>query len=257
MAGKQSVFVGGRFSTNQGFEVEVVKYNNARDVQVVFNDAARTSIRVEAAQLKRGSLRNPNHPTYLGIGFIGVGPYKTKGPDNKFTKEYIVWNGMLNRCYSENVYIRNSCPTYDDCTVDEQWHNFQEFSEWYNFQVGSNKEGYQLDKDLLKRGNKVYGPENCILLPKDLNTLIVTRKGGRGEFLIGASWDKKKQKFIAQGNFGVGTRWMGQFDTELEAHLAYKKNKELYIKSMANVWKGKIDERAYLTLMKYEVNLDD
>ena len=50
---------------------------------------------------------------------------------------------------------------------------------------------------------------------------------------------------------------LGLFKTEIEAFNAYKTAKETFIKEQANVWKGKIDDRAYEALMSYEVNIDD
>ena len=45
--------------------------------------------------------------------------------------------------------------------------------------------------------------------------------------------------------------------TPEEAFLAYKKDKEAYIKDVANKWKDKIDPRAYEALMNYEVEITD
>ena len=34
-------------------------------------------------------------------------------------------------------------------------------------------------------------------------------------------------------------------------------SKESYIKEMAEIWKGRIDERVYQALLTYEVHIDD
>ena len=43
----------------------------------------------------------------------------------------------------------------------------------------------------------------------------------------------------------------------IEDFNAYKTAKEIYIKELANKWKGKIDDRAYEALMNYAVEITD
>ena len=52
-------------------------------------------------------------------------------------------------------------------------------------------------------------------------------------------------------------KYLGLFNTELEAFYAYKQAKETYIKEVANKWKDQIDPRVYNALMKYEVEITD
>ena len=69
---------------------------------------------------------------------------------------------------------------------------------------------------------------------------------------------KKDNAFIAQVGKSKGKQEkLGFFKTELEAFNAYKEAKESFIKEQANKWKGQIDERAYESLMKYTVNIED
>lgn len=66
-------------------------------------------------------------PSVFSKGFIGEGFYKSKNSENKITKEYSIWSGMLKRCYYQN---ENSI-LYSNCTVSEDWLNFQNFAIWY------------------------------------------------------------------------------------------------------------------------------
>jgi len=59
-------------------------------------------------------------PTICGIGFIGIGKYKSRIGNGKNTKVYDVWSSMIKRCYSEK-YHRNK-PTYIGCSVVKEWH---------------------------------------------------------------------------------------------------------------------------------------
>ncbi len=50
---------------------------------------------------------------------------------------------------------------------------------------------------------------------------------------------------------------LGYFNTELEAHLAYKEAKEAYLKELADKYKDMLDPRAYKALYNYTVDIDD
>ena len=51
--------------------------------------------------------------------------------------------------------------------------------------------------------------------------------------------------------------YMGLFDTELDAFSAYKVEKELYVKELAQKYQNDIDERAYVALLNYKVDIND
>lgn len=80
---------------------------------------------------------------------------------------YSKWEKMLERCYSLKYHKRN--PTYIGCSVTPEWLYFSKFRLWMENQKW---EGLQLDKDLLVKGNKVYGPNTCCFLPNAINTLF-------------------------------------------------------------------------------------
>ena len=101
-----------------------------------------------------------------GIGFIGVGNYKSRNKTGH-TKAYNAWAAMLQRCYDSKLHLRN--PTYKECSVIEEWYNFQNFAGWFEKNY---IDGYQLDKDLLIKGNKIYSPETCCFVPKEINLIL-------------------------------------------------------------------------------------
>ena len=95
-------------------------------------------------------------------------------------------------------------------------------------------------------------------IPQEINSLLTKRTASRGNHLIGVHWSNTNKAFVAQVNKNKGKReYLGLFNTEIEAFNAYKTAKESFIKEQANKWEGKIDDRAYEALMKYEVNIDD
>ena len=137
------------------------------------------------------------------------------------------------------------------------FHKYSHFKEWCNKQVGFDQDGWQLDKDILVKGNKVYSPNTCVFVPKEINCLIIHRKSVRGEYPIGVTFDPKIGKFRSQMNRGGKKTHMGLFSYPEEAFYAYKEAKEDYIKEVANKWKDQIDHRVYKALMNYQVEITD
>ena len=238
-------------------DFKVLKYNNAKDVEIQF---LKTSYRkvVEMKEVKSGSVKDPYSPSVYGVGVLGTKYPISEGGRN--TKEYDLWTSMLERCYSDTYQKRQ--PTYEGCEVSDNFKSYEYFYEWCHKQIGFGNEGngslFHLDKDLLIKGNKVYSESTCVFIPAEINSLLIKSNTSRGEHLIGVCWDKAKNAFKAQVRKNKGkSEHLGLFNTELEAFHAYKQAKECHIKEVANKWKDKIDPKAYKALMNYEVEIDD
>lgn len=189
-----------------------------------------------------------------GVGY-NDGKYSSRD-SNKTAYIYGKWQRMLERCYNEKSLIAK--PTYIGCSVSDNFKAYTLFHEWYIEQIGFEYQDWQLDKDLLIRNNKVYSEECCILLPKDINTLIIKNDARRGDWPIGVSKHKRDKTYSATCNCGKDNQiFLGNYDTPLEAFLVYKKAKESYIKQVAEQYKSQIDPRAYKALLEYEVNIED
>ena len=80
---------------------------------------------------------------------------------------YTRWENMLKRCYSSRYH--KTRPSYIGCSVCPEWRYFSKFRLWMENQKW---EGMELDKDLLVKGNKVYGPDTCCFLPGAINSLF-------------------------------------------------------------------------------------
>ncbi len=189
----------------------------------------------------------------FGVGFNdGKYPAKVNG---KTIKEYNLWCGLLERCYCPKLQKKR--PTYIGCLVSENFKSYSYFYDWVQKQIGFGEKGFQLDKDLIFKGNKLYSEETCLFLPSELNSLLTTRKAARGILPVGVS---------ANGNgFQAGcctdktslSRYLGRFNTPELAFQAYKQAKEDFIKLQAEKWKALIDPRAYAALMAYTISITD
>lgn len=188
-----------------------------------------------------------------GVGIYEDGKYAAT-VDAKPTKAYQLWKMMFVRCYSHKSRLK--CPTYVDCTVDEKFHKFQDFMLWAECQKGF-CENYCLDKDIIVKGNKCYGPDYCVFVPQRLNNLLIRSDSARGAYPIGVYWHKTKMRFIVQISLEGKNNHVGNFYTQEQAFQAYKIAKEFYIKQMAEQYKDSIDIRAYNALMNYQVEITD
>lgn len=132
------------------------------------------------------------------------------------------WKAMLDRCYSPLQQERNK--SYNGVTVCEEWLTFSNFKAWMEQQDWEHK---VLDKDIIKTGNKVYSPKDCVFVSTKVNMFIVDAKRKRGEHLLGCHWNIGRCKILAQCNnpFTRKTEHLGYFDCEIDGHLAWKKRK--------------------------------
>ena len=238
-----------------GYEFIIVEYNNYNDLWIEFQDKYRARVHTSYAWCKKGIIKNPYHPSVLGVGFIGQGKYKATINNNK-TKCYTHWQNMLERCYDSK--LKERLPTYIGCSVCEEAHCLQDFGEWFDenyYEI----EGEQmcLDKDILVKGNKEYRFDRMVFVPQRINVLFVKGDAMRGDLPIGVCYNKKSNKYQAYCKTLEHLKYLGYYDTPHEAFLAYKTFKEQYIKQVADEYKGKIPDRLYDAMYAWEVEEDD
>ena len=245
--------VGKIFKSKSSGDFKIVKYNNSRNVDIQFvTTGFETSAQLE--HIKNGNVKDPYVASVHGVGIAGAKyPITINGVH---TKEYELWCNMLKRCYSDTYQKKQ--PTYEGCEVSDNFKSYEYFYGWCNEQISFGVDGFELDKDLLIKGNKFYSEDSCVFLPKEINSVLTKSTASRGEYLIGVYWSKTHKAFAAQVRKSKGKRErLGYFKTETEAFNSYKKAKESFIKEQANKWKGDIDDRAYNALMNYRVEITD
>lgn len=241
---------GDKFLTSQGYEIEITNYILSGECEYQFTHDRRYTFKSSYNQIKKG-INYPFHPTAYGVGYMGVGNHK--GGRSKSVKKYDVWKGMFQRSYCKKVHARK--PHYIGCSVDERWHNFQDFGEWYDKNWKDYMVGWELDKDIIKRGNKVYGPDTCAFVPVEINLLLTRNKARRGKYPIGVFYDNGR--FRSSVSINKVQKYFGSYDTPEEAFKVSKEEKEKYIKQKADEWKDLIDPRVYDSLYNYQVEITD
>lgn len=172
---------------------------------------------------------------------VGINDVKTK---TKGTKPYLVWKAMLSRCYSD--YTQSTNPAYIGCSVCDDWLTFSRFKAWFD---ANYKDGTQLDKDILVRGNKVYSPETCCFVPQKVNQIF---KGYRAGKRPSKGVTKQYRKYIALFR-GDGIRYRASFNTLSEAEAFYVEQRQKYIAKLAKDYlsQGIIDKRIYQAIISY------
>ena len=238
--------------------MRIIKYNNYDDIFVEFLDDYRAIVHSGYEHFKRKTIKNPYFPSVYGVGYLGQGKYKPI-ENGKMTIQYNYWKAMMQRCYCKSV--NKHTLAYNNVSVCKEWHNFQKFAKWFdeNFYFVDD-EKMSLDKDILKRGNKVYSPETCIFVPMKINQLFIKNKTVRNSNLcIGVRYNKNKNKYQAQ----CGTlderkvKTICCVDTIEEAFNKYKAFKENLIKLVAQQYKDKIPNKLYEAMISYEVMITD
>jgi len=185
-------------------------------------------------------------PTYFKIGYLGIGKYNSS---KKFRNCFQIWRSILERCYSDDIKYH----TYVDCTVDEKWHNFQNFAEWY---FNNHVIDFQLSKNILFKNNKIYSEETCCFVPQQIVLLFNNSKNKKSdECPVGVSINKKK--YLAKICIKNKIVNLGTFDTIEKAFNTYKTYKEGYIKLLAFNWEYKITEKVFNALNNYVVEITD
>ena len=88
-------------------------------------------------------------------------------------------------------------------------------------------EGNQLDKDIIIPGNKVYGPEKCAFVSRNLNMFTTESGSIRGEWPVGVYWHKREKKFLSRCCNPITRKQetVGYFDDPAEAHKAWRVKK--------------------------------
>lgn len=181
---------------------------------------------------KPKQLRGPRGPYVKTKLILGVGindANHTVKIGSSHIKTYSTWMSMLVRCYSAKYQIDK--PTYIGCSVCLEWLSFSVFEQWM---LQQDHVGMELDKDLLLPGNKVYSPDFCVFVSRELNSLLNERAAARGILPIGVH-ETQHGKFAAYCHRGKGvSRYLGNHATPQLAHAAWQVARTLVLENVAS-----------------------
>ncbi len=259
MQSKKEIRLGKQKLNYQKCLMEIIEYNDANDIIVEFQDKYKVRVHAAYREFKNGNIKNPYYPSVFGVGMLGV-KYITK-VNGENTKEYLIWRKILGRCYDEKT--KGKRPTYQDVTCCNDWLLYENFYDWLhkqsNYDKWLNGERWAIDKDILVKGNQIYSPETCCLVPNNVNGLFIKQDRKRGTLPIGVIKKGSKFQVYCQNPFTNKKECLGTFDAPEEAFQAYKKHKEEIIKQVAQFEyaQGNITKECYEAMLKYEVEITD
>lgn len=257
---KRDEYIGRENYNHQGYLMKIVSYNTYNDIEVEFAEPYSCKIKTGTGHFIDGGVINPYAPTICNVGIVG-NKYVThvKG-SNKSLKEYGIWCSMLKRCFDKKY--KEKFPTYINVTCNPVWYYYENLYEWIheqsNYEVIKNT-NYNIDKDILYKGNKLYSPEKCVIVPQRVNNLFTKCDANRGKYPIGVCLDNYRGYYASYCNDGDGQVHIGNYKDMNKAYERYKEYKEAVIKKVAEeeYSKGTITEECYDAMMKYQVEITD
>lgn len=242
--------------TKYGTKATIVEYINNKKVLVEFDDNFHYRYYTTYMNFKNGSMTNPYEKRSGNeIGYIGVGKYNSKNSPEAYYK----WRAIIKRCYCKNYKDENnqSIASYEPCTVCEEWLCFQNFAEWYYSNCYECDEPLCVDKDILFHNNKEYSPTKCLLTPRRINLLFIKELGRRGDLPIGVQTHKQHSGYVVYISKDNKANYVGRFYDVQKAFETYKKEKEKYIKEVADSYKSVIPTKVYDAMYQYEILITD
>lgn len=258
-----------------GKEISIIRYSNNHDIDILLADGhiVKNTRYDNFLNLKNSTIEDK-------VNKMSLSGKKNKGiarPSNKLKyniaildsicvdccgrlkSSYISWFCMLKRSYDKKYKIEHN--TYKDVTCCDEWNKYSNFEKWYDenyWECGEEK--MSLDKDILIKGNKIYSPDTCIIVPQRINALFTKNDYNRNMF-IGVYKDKKcKSRYVSKISKNGKFEWIGRFNTPEDAFYAYKEAKENYVKQVANEYKQKypnFPHKLYDAMYKYNVEITD
>lgn len=243
----------------QGCLMRIIEYIDANNIIIEFQDEYMAKIHTSYGNFRKGSIKNPYFPSVCGVGMTGNKyPIKING---NLVKEYNIWRHMLARCFNKKFKEENS--SYEDVSCCKEWLLFENFFEWLHSQENFDKwlcnDKWAIDKDILIKGNKIYSPETCCLVPLNVNNLFIKQSFVRGKYPIGVSYNENKKMFDVHCSLNHKCIYLGSFLTLKEAFCVYKEYKENIIKQVAQIEydKGNITKECYEAMLNYKVEITD
>ena len=239
---------------NCGIEVEIIRYKNNTDIDVLVLSTGEVIQHRRYGDFKRGKIRPSNVKTIHGWGIIDC---KAVDEYGKTLKSFDTWRSMIQR--TKDLKFKEKNKAYKDADCCDEWQYYSNFKKWYDESWYDVNTGDRmcLDKDILTKGNKLYSPETCIIVPEPINILFTYKRGLDNGLPCGIYYDKSRDKYVAQIQSNNKNMNLGRFNTPEEAFYTYKEAKEKEIKRVADLYKDKIPQKLYNAMYNYEIEITD
>lgn len=170
-------------------------------------------------------------------------------------QKYSRWYNMNSRCYRESYHRSHSNEIYPLCDVCEEWRaNKESFYKWLdeNYYTVSTGEQMDVDKDIKVNRNRLYSPDNCLIVPHTINNLWSHLSINYPTFN-----ESKKMWEIGTGFYPDPYGEKKYFDDLDEARAFSAGVKYTHIKEVAEIYRDEIPEKVYQAMLAYKVEPED
>ena len=224
-----------------GTPMQIIRFNVQSDMRIKFLDEHGYETNTTYGNFKNGQIKNPYDKSVKGIGYMGEGIHRAK-VNGKATLQNSIWVQMIRRCYT----IEDS--QWRDCEICEEWLNYQNFAEWYNANYYDLGDGTRmhLDKDILIKGNRLYSPETCMIVPQRINMIFMTKERG-----VDADLPNAIYRCVNGYQSSYNGKSLGVFKTLDEAIAEHDRVKRIHIKEVAEEYYGKIPDKLYNAMLAW------
>lgn len=172
----QHEYEGTVYRTNENYLIKIIKFIDSKNVQYQFLDEFGSTGYTSLQNIQKGQVRNLFKRNEYG-GYLGSS-LEFRGSEYDWLNN--IWKQLLIR-----VYEKNNKPTNisDKVLIDQNWYCYSLFASWYIGTLSNlnSKYQYTLNKDILypyysqfSKGQKVFSPFTCILLPKIIDNILFT-----------------------------------------------------------------------------------
>lgn len=160
---------------------------------------------------------------------------------------YRTWKQMIRRAYDPKYLVTR--PKYAGVNVCDEWRSFSNFKEWM---VNQEWAGLELDKDIIKPGNRVYGPDLCVFVTGYVNSLMQSKRARSSDMPTGVGLTKYGS-YVVHIWIMNKRKYLGYFKTPEQASAKYVSAKKAEIIKVAlqqhdkRVFHGMLRHAAALT----------
>lgn len=151
------------YATNDGLPHFLIRFRNPESWQVV-----------PKRSIGRLMLSNKAKKFVYGVGYVSSTEDNPVIIDELTGKIFERWKNIITRCYDKAWMERH--PAYRGTTICEEWHDFSNFLAWAKPFATQICRGWDLDKDLMGEGLRIYSPETCVFLPMRINSALAKRR---------------------------------------------------------------------------------
>ena len=159
---------GERYIVIRPYQVEteephfLIKFENPESWQVI-----------PAKSVGASFLENWAKKSVCNVGYMSSTENAPAFIDEDIMKVKKRWRGMINRCYNKNK--SGISPAYRGTSICNEWLDFSCFLKWAKPFIPQIRLGWDLDKDLLGEGRRLYSPDTCTFLPTSINSGIAKK----------------------------------------------------------------------------------